>query len=171
MPDLNTFKCSPIREFVIKYINSSKVSVDPFSRNSQLATHRNDLNPETTAEYHMDSVSFLKMIFKNNIRADLGILDPPYSVRQMSECYQSIGKKTSMQDSQGVGIYKHTRDEMDKIIKIGGIVLSFGWNSVGMGINRYYQIEEILMVCHGGMHNDTICMAEIKLAHQEKLNL
>jgi len=42
-------------------------------------------------------------------------------------------------------------------------VLSFGWNSVGMGITRGYEIVEILLVCHGGAHNDTICIAEKKI--------
>ncbi len=171
MPNSNTFGCFPIGDFVIKYLHKSKVSVDPFARNSQLATYRNDLNPNTVAEYHMDSVDFLKMLAGEGIKADLGILDPPYSVRQMSECYQSIGRKTSMVDSQGMGIYKYTRDALDQIMQIGGIVLSFGWNSIGMGLERYYQIEEILLVCHGGAHNDTICMAERKIAHQDELGL
>lgn len=40
------------------------------------------------------------------------------------------------------------------------IVLSFGWNTVGMGKNRGFEIIEIMLVCHGGAHNDTICLAE-----------
>ncbi|MFH1422601.1 MAG: hypothetical protein ABIH42_07820 [Planctomycetota bacterium] len=47
----------------------------------------------------------------------------------------------------------------------------FGWNSIGMGINRKYEILEILLVSHGGMHNDTICMAEHKIAEQGILDL
>lgn len=31
-----------------------------------------------------------------------------------------------------------------------------------MGKKRGYTIEEILLVCHGPGHNDTICMAESK---------
>lgn len=41
--------------------------------------------------------------------------------------------------------------------------LSFGWNTTGMGISRGFQIQEVLLVCHGGAHNDTICIAEKRI--------
>jgi hypothetical protein len=44
----------------------------------------------------------------------------------------------------------------------GTIALSFGWSSVGFGKNRGWRMIEILLVCHGGAHNDTICVAEVK---------
>lgn len=44
----------------------------------------------------------------------------------------------------------------------GGVCLSFGWSTNGMGKTRGYEIEEILLVAHGGARNDTICMAERK---------
>jgi hypothetical protein len=47
---------------------------------------------------------------------------------------------------------------MRQLVKRGGKVLSFGWNTVGMGTD--WTIEEIMLVCHGGDHNDTICLAE-----------
>lgn len=37
---------------------------------------------------------------------------------------------------------------------------SFGWNSAGMGISRGFDLIELLTVCHGAAHNDTICVAE-----------
>ncbi|GAH81276.1 unnamed protein product [marine sediment metagenome] len=51
---------------------------------------------------------------------------------------------------------------MAKKIKKGGIVISFGWNSGGFGKNREFEIKEILLVAHGGNHNDTICVVEVK---------
>jgi hypothetical protein len=171
MPNADTFQCKPIGEFVERYLIDSGISVDPFARNSRLCTYTNDLNPDTSSEYHMDCVDFLNMLAGDGVVVDLGILDPPYSVRQMKECYDSIGKRTSMEDSQGVGIYRDTRLAMNKLIKVGGVVLSFGWNSVGMGINMGYKIEEIMMVCHGGVHNDTICVAERKVVEQLGLGI
>jgi hypothetical protein len=38
-----------------------------------------------------------------------------------------------------------------------------------MGIGRNFEIEEILMIASGSGHNDTICMAERKTAHQPEL--
>jgi hypothetical protein len=55
------------------------------------------------------------------------------------------------------------KNEIARIVKPGGTVLSFGWNSNGVGKNRGFEIIEILLVAHGGQHNDTICIAEKKL--------
>jgi hypothetical protein len=54
------------------------------------------------------------------------------------------------------------RDAAHDILRPGGIVLSFGWNSTGMGVGRGYEMFDMLIVCHGGAHNDTICIAERK---------
>lgn len=48
-------------------------------------------------------------------------------------------------------------------MKKDSIVISFGWNTNGMEINRGFKIEEILLVAHGGAHNDTICTVERKI--------
>ena len=42
-------------------------------------------------------------------------------------------------------------------------MLSFGWNTVGMGKRHGYEQIEIMLCCHGGAHNDTICLAERRL--------
>jgi hypothetical protein len=54
------------------------------------------------------------------------------------------------------------KDEIYRVIKPTGKVLSFSWNSNGMGKKRGFIIDEILIVAHGGQHNDTICMCESK---------
>ena len=160
MPNSDTFSVAPIGSFVKKYLDSSTVSIDPFARNKDWATFTNDLNPETTAQRHMDAEDFLKGLFSEGVTADLIILDPPYSPRQISECYKSIGKSVGMVDTQSALLYKRVRDACVNVLSINGIVLSFGWNTVGMGIGRDFTIIEIMLCCHGGAHNDTICMAE-----------
>lgn len=74
-----------------------------------------------------------------------------------------------MEETQNARLYKRVRDAMDAIIPVGGIVLSFGWQSAGMGLKRGYEILEIMLVAHGGGHNDTICMAERKSAKPNDL--
>jgi len=163
MPSHNTFSVKPIGEFVRRYMKESKVSVDPFSRDYEMATHTNDLNPETKARYHMQAAEFCEMLVPQQVHADLGIFDPPYSPRQISECYKGIGLPVGTKDTQNARLYKEVRDALDKLIAWHGHVLSFGWNSGGMGKTRGYEIVEILLVAHGGAHNDTICMAERKM--------
>lgn len=160
MPSSNTFSIGPVREFVAAWLTSP--SIDPFARNSRLATVSNDLNPTTTADYHLDAEAFCRLMAAKGRRFECGLFDPPYSPRQISECYQAIGKLVTAKDTQNAALYARVRDALDEIIDPGGIVLSFGWNSAGMGKTRGYAIEEILIVCHGGAHNDTICVAERK---------
>lgn len=160
MPNADTFSVKPIGEFVQRYLAASKISIDPFARNKQWATHTNDLSPDTTAEHHMDAEEFLKMLAKNSTQADLVILDPPYSPRQISECYKSVGREVGMKGTQSALLYQRVRDAIPSVLSRDGIVLSFGWNSVGMGKRHGFEQIEIMLCCHGGAHNDTICLAE-----------
>ena len=161
----DTFSCPPIKKFVEEHTGwaTNLVTVDPFARNKDWFTWTNDLNPETSAQYHMDAEEFLHMLNGKGVVADVGIIDPPYSPRQISESYKGFGKEVTKEDTQNARLYKRVRDAMDKIIPVGGIVLSFGWNSQGMGKTRGYEIIEILLTAHGAAHQDTICMAERKL--------
>lgn len=163
MPSADTFSIPPIRDFVRKRLAVSVVSVDPFARNKRWATWTNDLSPDTEAKFHMDAEDFLHQMHHDGVTADLGLFDPPYSPRQISEVYKSVGRAVGMAGTQNGALYRRVRDALDAIISPGGIVLSFGWNSAGMGIKRGYEIEEILLVAHGGGHNDTICVAERKV--------
>jgi len=167
MPSADTFSVKPIGEFVLRYMRAAEVSVDPFARNKAWATFTNDLAPDTSAQFHMDAEDFCKQMHGNGVSADLGLFDPPYSPRQISEMYKSVGREVGMAGTQNGALYRRVRNSLDTIIKPGGVVLSFGWNSAGMGVKRGYEIEEILLVSHGGGHNDTICVAERKL-HGER---
>ena len=162
MANGETFTVKPIGAMVKRYLEKSKVSCDPFARNKRWATHTNDLNPETAAEHHMDSIAFLEKMVADGVKADLIIFDPPYSPRQIKECYSSIGLKMGALDAMRTN-WMRERDLMAKMQVPGDVVLSFGWNSMGMGKKRGYEIIEGLMVCHGVGHNDTLCMAERKL--------
>lgn len=164
MPNSDTFDIQPIGEFVKKYLRQSKVSIDPFARNKQWATYTNDLNPSTIAEYHLDALEFLLMLKEQNVKADLVVFDPPYSPTQIKMTYQSIGLDRVYK--RGEDGWKKERNIIYQLLDINGVVLSFGWNSNGMGINRSFKLEEILLVPHGAAHNDTICIAERKQGHQ-----
>lgn len=163
MPSADTFDCKPIGEFVWRYLSKAKVSIDPFARNRRWATYTNDLNPNTEADYHMDAEDFCNWLRSSLVRPDLVIFDPPYSPRQISECYKSFGKTPTVQDTQNAALYSRVRNAFDVMVPPGGIVLSFGWNSVGMGQKHNFEILEIMLCCHGGAHNDTICMAERRI--------
>lgn len=162
MPSGDTFSVRPIGDMVRRYLTASTKSCDPFARNNRWATFTNDLNPKTSAEFHMDAEAFMRMLAARGDRCDLILLDPPYSPRQISECYKEAGITAGMKETQNAAMYARIKDAAAELLAPGGTVLSFGWNSAGMGKKHGFEIKEILLVCHGAAHNDTICLAETK---------
>lgn len=162
MPNAETFSIRPIGDFVRGYLAKAAVSVDPFARNRDWATFTNDINPKTSAMSHHDAETFLMVLERKGVVADLALFDPPYSPRQIAEHYRAAGLRVTAEDTQNARLYKRVRDALHPIIAPGGIVLSFGWQSTGMGKGRGYELIEVVLVTHGGGHNDTICIAERK---------
>lgn len=159
MPSADTFSVPPIGAFVERWLDGRKIIVDPFARNSKLASHSNDLNPDTAAQWHMDAIEFCDLMLAEGLRADAAIFDPPYSPRQVSECYQLAGLKAGMEETQNAALYAKVKKRLADILKPGGVALSFGWNSSGF---KGFKTMELLLVCHGSAHNDTICVAQVK---------
>ena len=157
MPNSETFMIKPIHEIIEKYIKNNDIVIDPFARNSKIGTVTNDIDPETTAQYHMDALDFLKSL--QDMSADVILYDPPYSPRQVSECYKKLGKTVNMQTTQA-SYWSNQKKEISRIIKPGGIVITCAWNSGGIGEKYGMQIIEIRLVAHGGWHNDTIITVE-----------
>lgn len=160
-PSHETFSVLSISRFVAVHTNGAEIIIDPFAANSKVGTITNDLNPDTEAQHHMHAHQFLEMLIEQEVQADVVLLDPPYSLRQMKEVYNGIGREVDYEET--IRFYGTLRNLTDQIVKPNGKVLTFGWNSIGMGKNRGYEIEEILIVCHGREHNDTICVASRRL--------
>lgn len=160
MPSHDTFSVKPIRELISRHITEG-VWVDPFSRNSPFRRLciTNDLSDEVDADFHLEAMDFLKKFEDHSV--DGVLFDPPYSPRQISECYKSLGRDVHFSDTQS-SFYGDRKKEVARIIKRGGKALSFAWNSGGIGKSNGFEIVEILLVAHGGAHNDTICTVEIK---------
>lgn len=166
MPSADTFSVPCIGDFVKRHLQGARCSVDPFARNKRWATHTNDLNPETQAEHHLDAEEFMHMLHAAKVSCDVAIFDPPYSPRQISECYKAAGLTVGMKETQNAALYARMKAALMTILDPTALVLSFGWNSAGMGLKHGFEIEEIMIVCHGAAHNDTICMAERRTAPQ-----
>ena len=172
MPNADTFSIDVIGKLVKRYLRESTVSVDPFARDKLWCTHTNDLNPNTRAEYHMTALEFLKWINHARFAADLVLFDLPYSHGQTKELYESVGLTYNKAHSENTSQnWRAERDVIDKILRPGGIVISFGWNTSGMGIARGYEIVEMMIVNHGGHHNDTLITVERRIAVQGRLEL
>lgn len=162
MPSSNTFTIKPIHDAIAERISRLGVNVDPFVRNSPFKNLcvSNDIDSDIEANYNVDALDFMKSLDEDY--ADMILFDPPYSPRQVSECYKKMGKSVNMQTTQA-SFWSNLKKEISRVSKTGATVMTFGWNSGGIGIKYGFEIEEILLVAHGGWHNDTIVTIERKL--------
>lgn len=156
MPSKHTFTIKPIKELLERYVSDDFDWIDPFSGHNSPAHYRNDMNPEIPGVEHMDALDYLKSFPTDSYYKGI-IFDPPYSVRQVSECYKNFGYKVTQETTQS-SWYRKLKDEIVRIRP--EYVISFGWNSGGVGKTNGYEIQEILLVPHGGVHNDTIVTVE-----------
>ena len=165
MPNKNTFDIKPIKE-MLKEEMFEGLWIDPFANKNKLATITNDLNTEYDTDYHLDALDFLRLF--GDASVDGVLYDPPYSPRQVSECYNGVGYPVTWNTTKASFWGNHKR-EISRIVKIGGKVITFGWNSGGIGYKYGFEIKRILLVPHGGWHNDTICTVEVKTHEREYL--
>lgn len=160
MPNKWTFQIPPIRDLVARYVGDGKGWIDPFAGMTSPAEFTNDLNPEMPAKFHLDALDFLKQL-QGQYKGVL--FDPPYSYRQVQECYAGVGREFTMYDSQYCVRWTYERAEIGRLIRPGGLAISCGWNSQGIGKQHGFELEEILLVAHGAAHNDTIVTVEQKV--------
>ncbi len=158
MPNKNTFDIKPIHDLITEELTDG-LWIDPFANQNKLATVTNDLSMEFDTDYHLDALDFLKLFDSNSV--DGVLYDPPYSPRQVSECYNNVGYNVTW-DTTKASFWGNHKREISRIVKLGGKVITFGWNSGGIGYKYGFEIERILLVPHGGWHNDTICTVEVK---------
>lgn len=159
MPNKWTFKIKPIRQLVLHYVGDGKGWVDPFAGFYSPAEFTNDINPESPAKSHLHGKEYAMGLNGQMFKGC--IFDPPYSLRQVKECYNKFGLKMSFDDST---MFPHNvKQIIAPKIKMDGIVITCGWNSQGFGQKLGFEIMEILLVAHGRSHNDTIVTVERKV--------
>ena len=139
MPNHRTFEIKPIKQFIKENLGSNYVDPFPYP-------------------FKEDAITYLKKI-KTNSKQNL-VFDPPYSQRQLKEMYHGNG--LSLDHSMNNSYWSNCKKEIARIIKPQGKVISFCWNSGGIGKKNGFKIEKILLVNHGSQHNDTICTLEVK---------
>ena len=162
MPNKWTFRIKPIKNLIFKYGGDFNKWIDPFAGMTSPAEITNDLNPKSCAKYNMKALDFSKML-KGKYNGVL--FDPPYSGRQVKECYNDLGIDVLRDDTNSF-FYASVKRELSDKIKGGGYAISCGWNSNGFGKKYGFEIIEILLVAHGSAHNDTIITVEKKIQNK-----
>jgi hypothetical protein len=158
MPNSNTFSIRCIERFIKSNIPDGLV-IDPFANTNRIAGITNDINPDMRCDYTMDALDFLKIF--SDLSVDGVLFDPPYSPRQVTECYTKMGRTVDFKTTSAA-FWSNMKKEISRIVKPGGKVFTFSWNSGGVGKTFGFELTDILLVAHGGWHNDTICTLEVK---------
>ena len=157
MPHKWTFTIHPIKGLLKDEMQEGKWC-DPFSGSSILCAIRNDISPSSPSQHHMDALEFLRQRATGEF--DGVLFDPPYSFTQAKEHYKESSKSFG---NSAMKYWSNVKNEIARITKDGGKVICFGWNSMGLGAKRGFEMYRILLVPHGGSRNDTIVTCERKL--------
>ena len=139
MPSHKTFTIKPFKNLIAAELGSNYVDPFPYP-------------------FVKDAIDYLKTITDNSV--DHLVFDPPYSQRQLKEKYYSAG--LSFNHPMNNSYWSNCRKEISRIVKSTGKVISFGWNTNGIGIKHGFKITKVVLVAHGSQHNDTIATVEVK---------
>ena len=159
MPNAKTFTVKPIKKLIERYYNPELVYINPFANESKYGI-TNDLNPRFNCDYNLEATEFLELFEPKTV--DLVLYDPPYTPYQLKHMYEDITGGVNLLDTKN-SYWSKQKDMIGDMVKNNGIVISCGYDSNGIGKTRGFKIIEILLVAHGGKHNDTIVTVERKL--------
>lgn len=143
-----TFAVKPIRKWVEDNCEGKVLNLFAGITELNVDEVRNDLDENAFSEYKMDAVEFLRTW--NGNKFDTILLDPPYSYRKSMEMYNNIRCSP----------FKQLKDEIPRVLNLGGKVITFGYHSNTMGKSRGFVIEKIGLFSHGGAIHDTIASVE-----------
>jgi hypothetical protein len=165
MPSQWTFTMPKIQHYLLKIVQKHTNILIPFAGQFRFPKMDKswtyiDINPESPSPcLYGDVLTVLPAITD---QFDLIISDPPYSFHQAHTTY----KNTDMIQMTAV------KTEYDRLLKGGGQIIHFGFNSTGMGKTRNYVKQELCIVNQGGNHNDILILREQKSYQlQNKSNL
>lgn len=161
MPNKWTFKMKPVQELFEKY-QVGNGWIDPFAGETSPAEFTNDIEGRG-AKSQMDALEFLKSLPNHSYKGAL--FDPPYSVEQCLRRYTPKQNGTAGRAEY----WAKCKDELARTLDLGAYSISFCWDSTGVGKKRGFEIVEIMLLCHGACHNDTIVTVETAISNKKLL--
>ncbi|MFC7202881.1 hypothetical protein ACFQJC_05090 [Haloferax namakaokahaiae] len=141
-----TFEYSPAREFVEGYLDGRVLNA---CAGKTKLTHdgeiiRNDLNPEMDADTHVD-VATLGDHFEPQ-SFDTIVFDPPFDEDKAENMYDRLHAKDVWA----------ALEAFNTLVRTGGTVVSFGWNSWGMKSFPAFERVETTLFTRGPISRDFI---------------
>ena len=130
--------------------NGNALIVDPFARESFTRNIpnciTNDLNTEFDTDYNLEFKDFAQTLQNRFVSCaypplDLILFDPPYSLRQLKDCYDGIGKDLNLWQTQNM--WKVGKDILASMMAPGSYAISLGWTTSGFGKSRGFEKTEV----------------------------
>ncbi len=145
-----TFEQAKLRQWVESYCCGRVLNLFAGKTRLSIEEVRVDISDEFKPDYCIDAYKFITETSEN---FDAVILDPPYNLRKSREKYG---------EGRYIGSLQKIKNQLARLLPIGGLIVHLGYDSVGLGNRRGFEKIAICLVCHGGDHNDTICLVERK---------
>jgi len=108
---------------------------------------RVDIDVNMRADYHEDALEFVR---RWRGKFDTIVFDPPYNLRKAKEKY----------GGRYIGAVRKIKHELPRILNLGGRIISFGYDTIGMGRRRGFEKIAILLICHSGDREDSMAVVE-----------
>lgn len=141
-----TFEYTPAREFVESSLSGRVLNAcagkTRLSHDGEII--RNDLNPERDADTHHD-VAEVAARFEP-LSFDTVVFDPPFDEKQAQSKYDGL---------HAGDVYAALKG-FNEIVRPGGKVICFGWNSWGMRSFNAFEREHTQLLQRGPIHRDVI---------------
>jgi len=145
-----TFEYTPARNFVEEHLTGRALNACAGKKtlNHDGEIHRNDLNPELNADTHHD-VAEIDAHFEPQ-SFDTVVFDPPFDEKQAETKYDGL---------HAMDVYA-ALEAFEKIVRPGGRVICFGWNSWGMRSFPAFERVETVLFQRGPIHRDVIATVD-----------
>ena len=149
-PRRYTFQQPKLKEWTEEWCKGKVLNLFAGTTILNVDEFRVDIDNNVPADWYGDAFEF---VTTTKLKFDTIILDPPYNIRQSREKY----------GGRYIGSFTKIKNELAKILNDNGIIIHYGYSSVGMSKSRGFEKIAICLVCHNGDHNDTICLVERKI--------
>lgn len=111
---------------------------------------RNDLNPDIEADHHFDVTDIDEHLPEASF--DTVIFDPPFDAGQANKRYEGFHARE----------VNAARQALAKLVRPGGRLIEFGWNSHGAAAYRGWSREELHLFQRGPCLPDVIGVVDRK---------
>jgi len=151
-PKKYTFEQPRLKEWVEQNCKGKVLNLFAGTTKLNVDEVRVDIDKNVPADYYMEAFDFVNFAIEKRMVFDTIVLDPPYNLRKSREKY----------GGRYIGSFTKIKNILPKILSDNGIIITLGYDSVGMAKIRGFEKIGICLVCHNGDHNDTICLKEVK---------